>query len=157
MSTVATGAPAVPQIESISAVTLATHDMARGVRFYSALGFPIRYGGELAAFTSFHAGSGYLNLVAAPKDQRWSSWGRVIFYVSDVDGLYRHAVAIGGSGASRALKAKRRISLMYASIMVSALGPRLFAARRLRETGLVRTRISVVGRPCNFAPTSPIL
>jgi len=34
-----------------------------------------------------------------------------------------------GSGASRALKAKRRISLIYASIILSALGPRLFAAR----------------------------
>ena len=82
-------------IESISAVTLATHDMARAVRFYSSLGFPIRYGGGSAAFTSFHAGSGYLNLIAAPKDQRWSWWGRVIFYVSDVDGMYRNAVAQG--------------------------------------------------------------
>ena len=82
-------------IESISAVTLATHDMARAVRFYSSLGFSIRYGGGSAAFTSFHAGSGYLNLIAAPKDQRWSWWGRVIFYVSDVDGMYRNAVAQG--------------------------------------------------------------
>ena len=56
MSTVATGAPAIPQIESISAVTLATHDMVRAVQFYSALGFPIRYGGGSATFTSFHAG-----------------------------------------------------------------------------------------------------
>jgi catechol 2,3-dioxygenase-like lactoylglutathione lyase family enzyme len=95
MNTGTTGVPVIPQIESISAVTLATHDMARAVRFYSALGFPIRYGGELAVFTSFHAGTGYLNLFAAPKDQRWSRWGRVIFYVSDVDGMYRHAVAMG--------------------------------------------------------------
>jgi hypothetical protein len=50
-----------------------------------------------------------------------------------------------GSGASRALKARRRITLMYASIMVSALGPRLFAARCLREAGLVRKRIGVCG------------
>jgi catechol 2,3-dioxygenase-like lactoylglutathione lyase family enzyme len=82
-------------IESISAVTLATHDMARAVRFYSALGFSIRYGGASAAFTSFHADRGYLNLIAAPKNQRWSWWGRVIFYASDVDGMYRHAVAQG--------------------------------------------------------------
>ena len=51
-----------------------------------------------------------------------------------------------GSGASRALKARRRMRLMGASIMVSALGPRLFAARRLREAGLVRKRIGV----CRF-------
>lgn len=95
MSTDETRAPAAPQIASISAVTLATHDMRRAVQFYSALGFSIRYGGESAAFTSFHAGRGYLNLIAAPKDQRWSWWGRVIFYASDVEGMYRHAVAQG--------------------------------------------------------------
>jgi hypothetical protein len=50
-----------------------------------------------------------------------------------------------GSGASRALKARRRNRLMYASIMVSALDPRVFAARRLRGAGLVRTRIGVCG------------
>jgi len=95
MSTGKARSPAAPQIESISAVTLATHDMAPAVRFYSTLGFSIRYGGATAAFTSFHAGSSYLNLIAAPKDQRWSWWGRVIFYVSDVDGVYRNAVEQG--------------------------------------------------------------
>jgi hypothetical protein len=47
---VETGVPedmSVPQtVEGISAVTLVTHDMARAVRFYSALGFSIRTGGE---------------------------------------------------------------------------------------------------------------
>ena len=33
-------------IESISAITLATHDMPRSVRFYTALGFDILHGGE---------------------------------------------------------------------------------------------------------------
>ena len=95
MSTGETKAFAAPQIESISAVTLATHDMARAVRFYSALGFSIRNEGASAVFTSFHAGGGYLNLIAAPKDQCWSWWGRVIFYVSDVDGMYHRAMAQG--------------------------------------------------------------
>ncbi len=36
-------------IESVSAITLATHDMARAVWFYRALGFPVIYGGEEAA------------------------------------------------------------------------------------------------------------
>ena len=35
-------------IESVSAITLATHDMARSVRFYRALGFDLHYGGEEA-------------------------------------------------------------------------------------------------------------
>ena len=52
-------------IESINAVALAVHDMSRSVRFYTALGFSVRYGGERAAFTSLHAGSCYLNLIAA--------------------------------------------------------------------------------------------
>ena len=69
--------------------------MARAVWFYRALGFPLRYGGEDAEFTSFAAGDSYLNLTRQPADRRWSWWGRVIFYVSDVDALYERAVARG--------------------------------------------------------------
>lgn len=82
-------------IDSISAVTLATHDMRRALRFYLALGFALRYGGESAEFSSLGAGSGYLNLIAQDRDRAWSWWGRVIFYVSDVDALYDQAVARG--------------------------------------------------------------
>ena len=60
-------------IQSMSAVTLATHDMARAVRFYRALGFDLRYGGERASFTSFLAGSSYLNLIAMPAEDRKST------------------------------------------------------------------------------------
>ena len=81
-------------IGAISAVTLATHDMARALRFYAALGFPLRYGGEAAAFSSLGAGNACLNLIAEPA-RAWSWWGRVIFYVSDVDALHRHAVDAG--------------------------------------------------------------
>jgi catechol 2,3-dioxygenase-like lactoylglutathione lyase family enzyme len=82
-------------IEAISAVTLGTHDMRRAVRFYSSLGFEIAHGGEGAAFTSFGAGAGFLNLITQPADKRWSWWGRTIFYVSDVDSLYQTALAAG--------------------------------------------------------------
>jgi catechol 2,3-dioxygenase-like lactoylglutathione lyase family enzyme len=84
-----------PTIECISAVSLATRDMARAVRFYRALGFSIRYGGEHASFTSFHAGSSYLNLIARSGDHPRSWWGRVIFYVSDVDAFHARAAAAG--------------------------------------------------------------
>jgi uncharacterized glyoxalase superfamily protein PhnB len=80
-------------IKSISAITLGTHDMGRAVRFYRALGFEMAYGGEEASFTSFHLGDGHLNLIAQPAERQWSWWGRVIFYDSDVDGLYARAVA----------------------------------------------------------------
>jgi catechol 2,3-dioxygenase-like lactoylglutathione lyase family enzyme len=80
-----------PRIEGLSAVTLATGDMARAVAFYRALGFELIYGGGDAAFTTFRAGAQYLNLTAEapPRGRGW--WGRAIFYVSDVDGLYRRA------------------------------------------------------------------
>jgi catechol 2,3-dioxygenase-like lactoylglutathione lyase family enzyme len=82
-------------ITGISAVTLATHDMRRAVRFYSLLGFELLYGGEDAGFTSFRAGTQYLNLIAAAAERNWAWWGRVIFYDDDVDGLYARLVAAG--------------------------------------------------------------
>jgi catechol 2,3-dioxygenase-like lactoylglutathione lyase family enzyme len=82
-------------IEAVSAVTLGTHEMPRAVRFYRTLGFEILHGSEGAPFTSFRAGTGYLNLIAQPAERRWSWWGRVIFYVSDVDALHQRALAAG--------------------------------------------------------------
>ena len=82
-------------ITALSAITLATHDMAAAVRFYRLAGFEMLYGGESASFTSFRAGSGFLNLIAQPAEREWSWWGRAIFYESDVDGLYARLVAAG--------------------------------------------------------------
>lgn len=81
-------------IEGISAVTLATRDMRVAVSFYRSLGFETLHGGESAPFTSFRAGTGYLNLISQP-DKHWSWWGRVIFYVADVDQTYERARAAG--------------------------------------------------------------
>jgi uncharacterized glyoxalase superfamily protein PhnB len=85
----------VVMIETISAITLATHDMRRAVQFYRSLGFDIAHGDEASSFTSFRAGTGYLNLIAQPEQNRWSWWGRIIFYVVDVDALYNRALAAG--------------------------------------------------------------
>jgi catechol 2,3-dioxygenase-like lactoylglutathione lyase family enzyme len=83
-------------IESISAITIATHDMARAIAFYRALGFDdIAYGGADAALTTFRVGSGYLNLIATPKEKQWSWWGRIIFHVADVDAVHAKALAAG--------------------------------------------------------------
>ncbi len=87
------GAP--PAIESISAVSLVTTDMARSIGFYRSLGFVLRHGSETATFASFSAGSSYLNLIAQPTRRDRSLWGRVIFYVSDVNALYRRSLALG--------------------------------------------------------------
>ena len=82
-------------IERISAVTLATHDMQRAVRFYRMLGFELLYGGEDATFSGFRAGGSFLNLIVQPSQRHWSWWGRLIFFVSDVDALYSRLVAAG--------------------------------------------------------------
>jgi catechol 2,3-dioxygenase-like lactoylglutathione lyase family enzyme len=82
-------------ITGISAVTLATHDMPRAVRFYRLLELPLIHGGEDAGFTSFRAGDNFLNLIAQPEERRWSWWGRLIFYHSDVDALHARLVAAG--------------------------------------------------------------
>ena len=86
--------PAVT-IEAVSAITLATHDMPRAVRFYRSLGFALHYGGEDATFTSLVAGSSYLNIVAVAPEQVWTWWGRVIFHVSNVDTIHQRAVQLG--------------------------------------------------------------
>jgi catechol 2,3-dioxygenase-like lactoylglutathione lyase family enzyme len=82
-------------IESLAAITLATHDMALAVRFYRLAGFDLEYGGEEAEFTSFHAGTGHLNLIRQPPERKWSWWGRIIFHLADVDGLYARFLAAG--------------------------------------------------------------
>jgi hypothetical protein len=59
-------------IESISAVTLATHNMPHAVRFYRVSGFEIVHGDDNAAFTSFRVGASFLNLTARPAERHWS-------------------------------------------------------------------------------------
>jgi len=82
-------------LTGISAITLATHDMARAVAFYETLGFVLKFGGPAAPFTSFRVGSGYLNLMSIPDEHEWGQWGRAIFYVDNVDALYAQAISAG--------------------------------------------------------------
>lgn len=81
-------------LAGLSAVTLATHDMRASVAFYRSLGFNIRSGGASASFTTFAVGADHwLNLTFQPTGVSWSWWGRVIFYVADVDAIYAQAIA----------------------------------------------------------------
>src|ERR1700693_2643667 len=83
-------------ITSISAVTLATHDTARALRFYRIVGFPVIHGGEKAGFTSLRVGeANFLNLIVQPAGRQWSWWGRLIFYESDIDALHAKLAAAG--------------------------------------------------------------
>jgi catechol 2,3-dioxygenase-like lactoylglutathione lyase family enzyme len=84
--------------ERLSAVTLVTSDMARSIDFYQRLGFELLYGGADAEFTSFRVGPGYLNLQRGSLSPAGAGlWGRVIFYVDDVDAMYRRVGAAGYS------------------------------------------------------------
>ena len=82
-------------LESIDAVTLATHDMAGSVAFYESLGFSLRYGGADHSFSTFDVGEGFLNLTLQPPDREWTWWGRLIIHVSDVDAMYELATELG--------------------------------------------------------------
>ena len=86
--------PQAEPVETISAVTLVTKDMAESVLFYEALGFQLLSGGPEAPFSSFRAGDGYLNLQRGTPPNG-VVWGRVIFWVDDVDAMYQRALAKG--------------------------------------------------------------
>ena len=89
-------------VEAINAVTLLTADMGASVAFYGALGFPIVSGGADAPFTTFRAGESFLNLQLDPAHAPINEiWGRVIFWVDDVDATYERA-RTGGFAPSTA-------------------------------------------------------
>lgn len=88
-------------IQAISAVTLLTADMAASVAFYDALGFRVVVGGSDAEFTTLRAGGSravpnFVNLQLDPThDATGPIWGRVIFWVDDVDAVHTRALAAG--------------------------------------------------------------
>jgi catechol 2,3-dioxygenase-like lactoylglutathione lyase family enzyme len=83
-------------VETINAVTLLTADMGAAVSFYGALGFDLLSGGATAPFTTFRAGDSFLNLQLDPAHAPINDiWGRVIFWVADVDAVFERARAAG--------------------------------------------------------------
>lgn len=81
-------------IETISAVTIATADMAAATAFYRRLGFqPAGAGSD--TFATFRVGTQYLNIIAEQEGYQPRWWGRIIFHVSDVDAMYRQLVDAG--------------------------------------------------------------
>jgi catechol 2,3-dioxygenase-like lactoylglutathione lyase family enzyme len=84
----------VEPVQSISAVTLTIPDMGAAVAFYDALGFHLLFGGADAPFTTFRVGTGFLNLAIGATGPA-GPWGRIVFWVDDVDALYGRALAAG--------------------------------------------------------------
>jgi catechol 2,3-dioxygenase-like lactoylglutathione lyase family enzyme len=80
-----------PAIERISAVTFRVANMADSVRFYrEVLGMELLYGGEDAGFSSLCAKDARSAILNLEQGDRVTRWGRLIFYVTDVNAFWTH-------------------------------------------------------------------
>jgi catechol 2,3-dioxygenase-like lactoylglutathione lyase family enzyme len=80
-----------PTVENISAVTLRVANMTESVRFYrDVLGMELLYGGEGTGFSSLRARDTQSAMLNLEQGDRVTRWGRLIFYVTDVDALRDH-------------------------------------------------------------------
>ena len=80
-----------PAIERISAVTFRVANMAESVRFYrEVLGMELLYGGEDAGFSSLCAKDARSAILNLEQGDRVARWGRLIFYVTDVNAFWTH-------------------------------------------------------------------
>ena len=78
-------------VEKISAVTLKVASMPASVRFYKdLLGLEIIYGGEDASFSSLRTKHGKDPILNLESGNSVAQWGRLIFYVSDVDRFWAY-------------------------------------------------------------------
>jgi catechol 2,3-dioxygenase-like lactoylglutathione lyase family enzyme len=85
-------------IETMNAVTLLTADMATSVKFYEALGFVPTVGGAHSVFTTYAVGATFLNVQLDPAHAPIIAiWGRIIFWVHDVDAMHARAIEHGYS------------------------------------------------------------
>ena len=85
-----------PTIERISAVTLRVVNMTESVRFYkNALGMELLYGGEGTEFSSLRARDTQSAILNLEQGQTVTHWGRLIFYVTDVDALWNRLKDLG--------------------------------------------------------------
>ena len=79
------------RIEKISAVTPKVASMLDSVRFYrGVLGMEIVFGGEDAFFSSLCAKDGSAPILNLEQGRSVTGWGRMIFYVADVDAFWEY-------------------------------------------------------------------
>ena len=80
-----------PSIEKMSAVTFRVMNMTQSVRFYrDVLGMKLLYGGEDAGFSSLLAKDAQSAILNLEEGEAVTRWGRLIFYVTDVDAFWSH-------------------------------------------------------------------
>ena len=78
-------------VEKISAVTFRVLNMKASVRFYKdVLGMEIIYGGEDGSFSSLRAKDANTLILILEQGRSVPGWGRMIFYVADVDAFWEH-------------------------------------------------------------------
>jgi catechol 2,3-dioxygenase-like lactoylglutathione lyase family enzyme len=79
------------RVEKISAVTLRVANMQRSVRFYrEVLGMELIYGGENSYFSSLRAKDTEYPILNLEEGRPATGWGRMIFYVADVDAFWNY-------------------------------------------------------------------
>jgi catechol 2,3-dioxygenase-like lactoylglutathione lyase family enzyme len=79
------------RIEKISAVTFTVANMQGSVRFYrDVLGMDLVYGGEDAYFSSLRASDAQNPILNLESGKPVTHWGRMIFYVADVDAFWAY-------------------------------------------------------------------
>jgi catechol 2,3-dioxygenase-like lactoylglutathione lyase family enzyme len=77
--------------ERISAITIKVSDMAKSVHFYNKLlGLKILYGGQEAYFSSLQTLSVIDTILNLEQGHVTRDWGRIIFYVGDVDKFWAY-------------------------------------------------------------------
>src|SRR5712692_7655166 len=77
--------------EKISAVTFRVLNMKASVQFYrDVLGMELLYGGERAGFSSLRAKDAQSAILNLEQGRSVTGWGRMIFYVTDVDGFWNY-------------------------------------------------------------------
>jgi len=80
-----------PAIEKISAITFHVADMRKSVHFYrDVLGMEVLYGGEDSGFSSLRAKDAQSAILNLQQSKTETGWGRLIFYVTDVDAFWAH-------------------------------------------------------------------
>ncbi len=78
-------------VEKISAFTLGVASMQVSMRFYrDLLGMKLVYGGEDGCFSSLSTSDSNRPILNLEQGNPVAHWGRLIFYISDVDAFYAY-------------------------------------------------------------------
>jgi catechol 2,3-dioxygenase-like lactoylglutathione lyase family enzyme len=85
-------------LERISAITLRVENMAQAITFYrDILGLDVLYGGKDSFFSSLRTGMVTDAILNLEEGQPRPEWGRLIFYVRDVDEFWAYLKSKGFS------------------------------------------------------------